>query len=106
MNLAQVNYHDIESGIGLKFSGQSLGTVISEIVTKYLFTIAGVLLLLYLIFSGFQYLTSAGDPKKAQEAQSKITQALIGFAIIFASYWIVQIIANLLGLGIIKQTFK
>ncbi|BCX14432.1 MAG: hypothetical protein KatS3mg088_115 [Patescibacteria group bacterium] len=106
MNLTQVNYRDIESGIGLKFSGQSVGAVISEIVTKYLFTIAGILLLLYFIFGGFQYLTSAGDPKKAQEAQNKITQALIGFVIIFASYWIVQIIANLLGLGIIKQTFK
>lgn len=106
MNLAQTNYQKIESSIGLKFAGQNLGSIISEITTKYLFTIAGILLLLYLIYGGFQYLTSAGEPKKVQEAQSKITQALIGFVIIFASYWIVQIIANILGLEKIKQTFR
>ena len=105
MNLAQVNYQQLESSIGLKFAGRSLGTIVSESL-KYIFAVAGTLLLIYLIIGGFQYLTSAGDPKKAQEAQSKITQALIGFVIVFASYWIVQIVAAVLGLEAIKQTFQ
>ena len=105
MNLAQVNYQQLESEIGLKFAGEDVGAIISDSL-KYIFAVAGILLLIYLILGGFQYLTSAGDPKKAQEAQSKITQALIGFVIIFASYWIVQVIANILGLDKIKQMFQ
>jgi uncharacterized membrane protein len=105
MNLAQVNYQQLEGGIGLKFAGGNVGTIVGESL-KYIFAVAGILLLIYLILGGFQYLTSAGDPKKAQEAQSKITQALIGFVIIFASYWIVQIVAAVLGLDKIGKTFK
>ncbi|QLG69924.1 MAG: hypothetical protein CH104c_0693 [Candidatus Woesebacteria bacterium] len=105
MNLAQVNYQQLEGSIGLKFAGGNVGTIVGESL-KYIFAVAGILLLIYLILGGFQYLTSAGDPKKAQEAQSKITQALIGFVIIFASYWIVQIVAAVLGLDKIRQTFQ
>jgi len=105
MNLAQVNYQQLESSIGLKFAGGNVGTIVGESL-KYIFAVAGILLLIYLILGGFQYLTSAGDPKKAQEAQSKITKALIGFVIIFASYWIVQILAIVLGLAKIKGVFK
>lgn len=57
-----------------------------------LFSIAGILLFLYLIWGGFDFLTSLGDPKKAEAGKNKITTALIGFLIIFVSYWIVQII--------------
>jgi hypothetical protein len=105
MNLAQVNYQQLEGSIGLRFAGGNVGTIVGESL-KYIFAVAGILLLIYLILGGFQYLTSAGDPKKAQEAQSKITQALIGFVIIFASYWIVQILAVVLGLAKIKGVFK
>ena len=105
MNLAQVNYQQLEGSIGLNFAGGNVGTIVGESL-KYIFAVAGILLLIYLILGGFQYLTSAGDPKKAQEAQSKITQALIGFVIIFASYWIVQIVAAVLGLDKIGKTFK
>lgn len=105
MEIAQVTYGGIEKEIGLKFSGQDLGSVISELTKNYILTIAGIILLLYLLYGGLQYLTSAGDPKKTQEAQGKITQALIGFFIIFAAYWIVQILASILGIEKIKQIF-
>jgi len=105
MEIAQVNYGDIENSVGFKFAGGNLGSIISELTQNYILTIAGIILLLYLIYGGFQFLTSGGDPKKAQEAQSKITQAIIGFVIIFAAYWIVQIVANVLGLEKIKDIF-
>lgn len=105
MEIAQVDYGNIENAIGLKFAGGNLGSIISELTQNYILTIAGIILLLYLIYGGFQFLTSGGDPKKAQEAQSKITQALIGFVIVFAAYWIVQILANVLGLKEIRNIF-
>jgi hypothetical protein len=39
-----------------------------------------------------------GDPKGLQEARGKLLNALIGFFIIFAAYWIVQIAGYILGL--------
>ncbi len=106
MEIAQINYGTVESQVGLKFAGKNIGDVLSELTTKYILLIAGLLLLVYLIYGGFQYLTSAGDPKKAQEAQAKITQALLGFLIVFGAFWIVQIIANVLGLEKVKNIFS
>ena len=63
-----------------------------------LMPIAGILLLAYLIWGGFDYLTAMGDPKKAEAGKTKITHAVIGFFIIFASYWITQLVAFMFGL--------
>lgn len=88
-----------------EFAGGSLGDIVSALV-PFLFAGAGLLLLLYLLFGGFQLMTSAGDPKKMQEAKGRLTNALIGFLIVFVSFWLVQIIASVLGLGKIEEIFK
>lgn len=73
----------------------NLASLVNNSLT-YLFAIAGILLLLYLIWGGFDYLTSMGDPKKAEGANKKISSAIIGIIIIFISYWIVQLAEYLL----------
>lgn len=78
-----------------------LGLIISRFM-KYLFPFAGLLLLLYLIIGGFGYLTSAGDPKKTESAQHQITNALIGFLILFLSFWIVEIFQFMFNIEILK----
>lgn len=78
-------------------------TNLASVVTvalQFIFPIAGIILLAYLVWGGFDYLTSMGDAKKAEAAQGKITNALIGFLLIFAAYWIVQILDKVLKLGI------
>ncbi len=74
---------------------ENLASLINNSLT-YLFAIAGILLLLYLIWGGFDYLTSMGDPKKTEGANKKLTSAIIGIIIIFISYWIVQLAEYLL----------
>jgi len=107
--LAQLNLGEIQKNAipEFKFKGNSgsLGGIISALV-PYVFTIAGLLLLLYLIIGGFGLLTSGGDPKKMQGAKGQITNALVGFLIIFVSYWLVQIIGSILGLEIIGKIFE
>lgn len=78
-------------------------TTLSSLITialPLIFGIAGLFLFLYLLWGGFDYLTSMGDPKKAEGGKNKITNALIGFVIIFASYWIVQLVDYVFKLGI------
>ena len=62
--------------------------------------------MIYLILGGFQYMTSRGEPKATEAAKGKITNALIGFLIVFASYWMVQIIGFVLGIDAITNVFK
>jgi hypothetical protein len=44
------------------------------------------------VWGGFDYLLAMGDPKKAEAGRTKITNAIIGFVIIFSSFWITQIV--------------
>ena len=48
--------------------------------------LSGLLLLIYLVWGGVEWLTSGGDKTKIENARSKLTNALIGVAIIAAAY--------------------
>lgn len=87
-----------------RFTNQSIGIVISTLL-RYILPFAGLLLLLYLIYGGYRYMLSQGDPKTLQEAKSVITTALLGFVIVFISFWLVQIVGTALGLDIIANIF-
>lgn len=78
----------------------NLASVVTQALDKLVFPIAGIILFLYLIWGGFDYLTSMGDPKKAEAGKNKITSAIIGFVIIFAAFWIVQILDYVLKLKV------
>jgi len=118
MRLAQgLNFQDLYSELrktGFKFGGGgppderlslSIGGLISAFL-PYLFAGAGLLLLLYFIYGGLSLMLSRGDPKAVQSAKDKITSAVIGFVIVFASYWIVQIIGRILGIEAITNIFQ
>jgi hypothetical protein len=76
----------------------TLGDVISNLL-NYVYPLAGLILFGMLLMGGFDLLTSAGNPEKVKAGQGKITSALIGFLIIFLSYWIIQILQIILGMG-------
>ena len=84
----------------------SPGSLIS-ILLKNIYVLAGVLLFILLLVGGFSIISSAGggDPKKTAQGQKAITSAIIGFLIIFASYWIIQIIQYITGLNILNSGF-
>lgn len=84
-------------------------TNIGEIIAKSLsliFLFAGTGLLLMLLSGGFTFLTSAGDSKKLEQGKSTITNALIGFFIVFASFWIVQALGIVLGISTFTALFR
>ncbi len=78
---------------------QMPGRVLAAIL-PYLFGIAGIVLVFMLISAGFKLMTSAGDPKAMQAAQSKITTSVLGIVIMFVSFWIVKIILQFFGIGL------
>jgi len=77
--------------------GTTLGDIIGMIL-PYIFGAAGIALLIYLVIGGFQFMLSRGDPKAAQAAQAKISNAVIGFVIVILAFTIVQLFGQLLGI--------
>jgi len=80
----------------------SLGAV-GDLVSLFLngaFVLSGLILLFFFILGGIGMISSAGqsDPQKAEQAKKTITSALIGFVIVFTSYWIVKLVSSLLGI--------
>lgn len=102
--LAQIDFDPLEDIASPKFSGQGIETIIIAI-TPIFFTISGIALLLYLLMGGFQLMTSAGNPKVVEAGRAKITNALLGFVIVFISFWIVQIVGLLFGIDVIAEIF-
>lgn len=66
-------------------------------VATWIFAIAGVVAFFYLIYSGFLYLTAAGNPDAAKKGQQGIINAIIGLVIIFLAFAIVRAVTSLLG---------
>jgi len=77
---------------------QNLGGLISRILS-FIIPLAGIILLFVLIWGGFDYMMSQGNPEKVKSAQAKITTGLIGFFLLISSYLIVRVIAGIFGLG-------
>ena len=72
-------------------------------VLPYIYGAGGLILLVMLITAGYQMIFSRGDPKAMQIAQSRITTSLVGIIILFASFWIVRLIGQFLGVSIFSQ---
>ncbi len=99
-----VPYPNEMSGFASKFGGKHIGDIV-YMTLPYIFAAAGIGVLLMFISAGFTFLTAAGDAKKMESGKQRLTNALLGFFLIFAAYWIVQIAGTILGFTPIQETF-
>jgi hypothetical protein len=81
------------------FSITDIADVIAAVILN-LFAIAAVLLFLYLIWGGIQYVTSGGQKDQITAAHSRITAALIGLSIIASGYAVMLLVNYFFGLDI------
>ena len=65
-----------------------------------LFGFAGLILFVMLIWGSMEILMAAANPKMAESGKKRITNAVIGFFLLFSSFWIAQIITTIFGLDI------
>lgn len=70
-----------------------------NLVVRVVFIAAGIILFALVIGAGFT-LISGGDGKNLDKAKTTLTGAIAGFMIMFAAYWIMQIISMLTGANI------
>lgn len=85
-------------------SGVKLQTDPGALIGSYVgvaILIAGMLTFGYLILGSISWVTSGGDKGKVEKAQQMIMQAVIGLALVAASYAIFQVIQYFLGFDIL-----
>lgn len=87
---------DVQGPENFAFANADIGSIVSTALT-YIFAFAGVGLLLMIISSGFTLMLSAGDPKKMEKGKQSLTNSILGFILIFAAFWLVQILGIVFG---------
>ncbi len=81
------------------FKINSLGQFISNAIALALI-VAGILVFVYLVWGGIQWITSGGDKAKTDEAKSRITAALVGLTIVATSYAVMKVVESFFGISI------
>ena len=78
---------------------------IISLLLPYIFVLAGFAMLAFLVFGGYEIMTAGGDPKKMASGRGKIMYAIAGFLIIFVSYFVIQIVGDVLNIRAIQNIF-
>jgi hypothetical protein len=98
--------------IGGKFFGENSNTPLTEIggigtlvsiIVNAAFVLSGIVLLFFIIFGGISMIAGAGkdNPEQAAKGKQAISSAALGFIVVFAAYWIVQLIELITGIVIL-----
>jgi len=81
------------------FSITDLGKLIQSLLSVTL-GIVGLLVFVYLIWGGIEWITAGGDKSKTESARQKLTNAIIGLAIVAAAFAISQVLGTFFGIRV------
>lgn len=66
-------------------------------ILRIFITIATPIIVLFIIYAGFKYVTAQGNAQQVQEATRALTYAIVGAVLIIGAVAISEIIANTVG---------
>ena len=81
------------SGESTNLSDQSFGVILGSLISSFL-GILGIIFLLLTLYSGFLWMTAAGNPTQVDKAKRLMTQAIIGLVIMLSSYGVTRFVIN------------
>lgn len=97
---------DIGQELGSPWGSQGfgLGQLISVFLTTAI-SVAGIIVVFFIVFAGIGIIQSAGsgDAKGSEQSKKTLTYAILGFVIIFTSYWFIRIIEIILGVDLLTN---
>lgn len=73
-------------------------------IIQVAFVIGVIIALAFLIWGGIQWIVSGGDSKKVDGARNMIIGALVGLAIMFLSFFILNILLGFFGISLTNLT--
>lgn len=81
----------------------TLGGVINRVLL-FIFPLAVLILFLMLFWAGFEMFSGAADKGSVEKGKNRATMAIVGFILLFISYWLIQIIETVFGVVLISFT--
>lgn len=102
--LAQITNVAVPGGSAPAESPKQFAVTIATL-WQTIILVGGLAFLLYFLLGGLGWITAGGDKGKIEEAKGKITQGLIGLAILAASYVIIKFIETAIGMNILNITW-
>lgn len=78
-----------------------LGTFISRVFSAVII-VGGIATFIYMVYGGVQWITAGGEKDKVQAAREKITQAVIGLAVLASAWAVYKLIDYFFGIGIVE----
>gem|GEM_PF-3221626 len=90
-------------GINIVQDVPTLGVIIGNVINT-IFGFLGVGLVLVIVYSGFMYMTSQGEPEKAKKARRTLVNAIIGAAIVILAWSISYGVLALITQEVIKKS--
>ena len=85
-------------------STKGFGDFVSVVLSNAV-AIAGIIMFILILVGGIGVIKGAGsnDPQSVEKGKKTLTAAIIGFAVVFTSYWIMLIIERITGLQILNS---
>lgn len=87
--------------------GVTRNTTVGNIISNALlivFIVAGLAVLVFLIWGAFDWITSGGDKEKVSAARRKITNAFIGLVLLALAAFLVTLIGQVVGINLFRDT--
>lgn len=102
--LAQITNTAVPGGSSPGDSPRQFAITIATL-WQTLILVGGLAFLLFFLWGGLQWILAGGDKGKIEEARGKITQGLVGLAILAASYVIIKFIETAIGMDLLNITW-
>ena len=94
-------YNPVIGAFGIQPGEYTIATILATFLRISL-VVAGILLLIYLVIGGIQWMNAAGNKEAVTSAKSRITNAFIGLMIIVFVLVIINLIKIVFNLDILR----
>jgi len=61
-------------------------------ILKYIFPLAGLICVVFVIVGGYMWMSAAGDPSRVKAAQNTLTWAIIGLIVVLLAVAVIEVI--------------
>ena len=81
--------------------GAALGLLIATLFRAAIM-LGGLALFVFIVMGGINWITAGGDEKKIEDARNRITNGIIGMAILVATAAIITFVGSFLGMDLLN----
>ncbi|MCL5970866.1 MAG: pilin [Patescibacteria group bacterium] len=81
---------------------QNLLSKVIQFGIQFMFIVAIIIALVFMVLSGIQWITSGGNKEGIQKARQRLIFAIIGLIIVFLAFFVVNIVGGLFGADLLN----